>query len=107
MFDPDELLGATVEKMGDQNATTKGNTAVLFVASAIDEQWPTSEKTLRVMLDSIPVREIIRSFFNSGVNFMESTEWMQSPDSKQKLSKNTALLFLAEFLKGTLSFRLK
>lgn len=112
-FDPDELIEATVEKLGDQTvcpnfschfhvvaqyddkdwieidrrgdaflitfsdmqyykytletpyaltgshnlakATAKGNTVVLFVASASDKQWPTSEKTLRAMLDSFQV----------------------------------------------------
>lgn len=36
-------------------ATAKGNTVVLFVASASDKQWPTSEKTLRAMLDSFQI----------------------------------------------------
>ncbi|KAI4319644.1 hypothetical protein MLD38_033221 [Melastoma candidum] len=74
-FDPDELIEATVEKLGDQTyykytletpyaltgshnlakATAKGNTVVLFVASASDKQWPTSEKTLRAMLDSFQI----------------------------------------------------
>lgn len=33
-------------------ATAKGSTVVLFVASANDRQWQTSEKVLRTMLDS-------------------------------------------------------
>lgn len=36
-------------------ATAKGNTVVLFVASANDKQWPTSQKTLQAMLDSFQV----------------------------------------------------
>ncbi|XP_030463586.1 psbP domain-containing protein 6, chloroplastic [Syzygium oleosum] len=71
-YDPDELLEASVEKLGDQTyykytletpyaltgshnlakATAKGNTVVLFVASANEKQWQASEKTLRAMLDS-------------------------------------------------------
>ncbi|XP_010036387.2 psbP domain-containing protein 6, chloroplastic [Eucalyptus grandis] len=74
-LDPDELLEASVEKLGDQTyykyvletpyaltgshnlakATAKGNTVVLFVASANDKQWQASEKTLRAMLDSFQV----------------------------------------------------
>ncbi|KAE8099528.1 hypothetical protein FH972_017504 [Carpinus fangiana] len=74
-YDPDELLETQVEKLGDQTyykyvletpfaltgshnlakATAKGNTVVLFVASANDKQWPTSEKTLKAMLDSFQV----------------------------------------------------
>ncbi|GKV48053.1 hypothetical protein SLEP1_g54888 [Rubroshorea leprosula] len=71
-YDPDELLETSVEKRGEQTyykyvlettfaltgshnlakATAKGNTVVLFVASANDKQWPTSQKTLKAMLDS-------------------------------------------------------
>lgn len=74
-YDPDELLETSVEKFGDQTyykyvletpfaltgshnlakATAKGNTVVLFVASANDKQWNTSEKTLKAMLDSFQV----------------------------------------------------
>ncbi|KAJ1376886.1 PsbP family [Sesbania bispinosa] len=74
-YDPDELLETSVEKLGDQTyykyvletpyaltgshnlakATAKGNTVVLFVASANDKQWQTSEKTLKTMLDSFQV----------------------------------------------------
>lgn len=36
-------------------ATAKGNTVVLFVASANDKQWQTSEKILKTMLDSFKV----------------------------------------------------
>jgi hypothetical protein len=36
-------------------ATAKGNTVVLFVASANDKQWQTSEKVLKTMLDSFKV----------------------------------------------------
>ncbi|XP_024018995.1 psbP domain-containing protein 6, chloroplastic isoform X3 [Morus notabilis] len=71
-YDPDELLQSSLEKRGDQTyykyeletpfaltgshnlakATAKGNTVVLFVASANDKQWPASEKILKAMLDS-------------------------------------------------------
>ncbi|GMN53237.1 hypothetical protein TIFTF001_022377 [Ficus carica] len=74
-YDPDELLESSVEKLGDQTyykyvletpyaltgshnlakATAKGNTVVLFVASANDKQWPASEKILKAMLDSFQV----------------------------------------------------
>ncbi|XP_030525806.1 psbP domain-containing protein 6, chloroplastic [Rhodamnia argentea] len=74
-YDPDELLEASVEKLGDQTyykyvletpyaltgshnlakATAKGNTVVLFVASANEKQWQASENTLRAMLDSFHV----------------------------------------------------
>ncbi|PON67540.1 PsbP family [Parasponia andersonii] len=74
-YDPDELLESSVEKLGDQTyykyvletpyaltgshnlakATAKGNTVVLFVASANDKQWQVSEKTLKAMLDSFQV----------------------------------------------------
>ncbi|KAL3533467.1 hypothetical protein ACH5RR_006988 [Cinchona calisaya] len=74
-YDPDELLETSVEKRGDQlyykyvletpyaltgshnlaKATAKGNTVVLFVASANDKQWPSSQKTLQAILDSFEV----------------------------------------------------
>ncbi|XP_027066297.1 psbP domain-containing protein 6, chloroplastic-like [Coffea arabica] len=74
-FDPDELLETSVEKRGDQmyykyvletpyaltgshnlaKATAKGNTVVLFVASADDKQWPSSRTTLQAILDSFEV----------------------------------------------------
>ncbi|CAK9188547.1 unnamed protein product [Ilex paraguariensis] len=74
-YDPDELLESSIEKRGDltyykyvletpfaltgshnlAKATAKGNTVVLFVASANDKQWQTSEKTLKAMLDSFEV----------------------------------------------------
>ncbi|XP_073275199.1 psbP domain-containing protein 6, chloroplastic [Primulina huaijiensis] len=74
-YDPDELLETSVEKIGDQTyykyvletpfaltgshnlakATAKGSTVVLFVASANDKQWPTSQKTLQAILESFVV----------------------------------------------------
>lgn len=36
-------------------ATAKGNTVVLFVVSANDRQWQSSQKTLKTMLDSFHV----------------------------------------------------
>lgn len=36
-------------------ATAKGNTVILFVASANDKQWPSSKKTLQAILDSFEV----------------------------------------------------
>lgn len=36
-------------------ATAKGNTVVLFVASANDKQWQTSQETLKAMIDSFEV----------------------------------------------------
>uniref|UniRef100_A0A0F7GYX8 Photosystem II reaction center PsbP family protein n=1 Tax=Pelargonium transvaalense TaxID=158603 RepID=A0A0F7GYX8_9ROSI len=74
-YDPDELLESSVEKIGDQTyykylletpfaltgshnlakATAKGNSVVLFVVSANDKQWQSSEKTLKAMLDSFRV----------------------------------------------------
>ena len=36
-------------------ATAKGNTVVLFVVSASDKQWQTSEETLKAVLDSFQV----------------------------------------------------
>uniref|UniRef100_A0A0F7GYV5 Photosystem II reaction center PsbP family protein n=1 Tax=Apostasia odorata TaxID=280455 RepID=A0A0F7GYV5_9ASPA len=74
-FDSDELLETSVEKHGNQTyysfvletpyaltgshnlakATAKGNTVVLFVASANDKQWPSSEKILKAMVNSFQV----------------------------------------------------
>uniref|UniRef100_A0A0F7GXB1 Photosystem II reaction center PsbP family protein n=1 Tax=Erodium foetidum TaxID=337372 RepID=A0A0F7GXB1_9ROSI len=74
-YDPDELLETSVEKIGDQTyykylletpfaltgshnlakATAKGNSVVLFVVSANDKQWQSSQKTLKAMLDSFQV----------------------------------------------------
>ncbi|XP_078444926.1 thylakoid lumenal protein (Mog1/PsbP/DUF1795-like photosystem II reaction center PsbP family protein) [Wolffia australiana] len=71
-FDSEELLSTSVEKKGDltyyiyeletpyaltgahnlAKATVKGNTLVLFVVSATEKQWPSSQKTLRAILDS-------------------------------------------------------
>lgn len=36
-------------------ATAKGNTVILFVASANDKQWSSSQKTLQAILDSFEV----------------------------------------------------
>ncbi|KAL5704415.1 PsbP domain-containing protein 6 [Ranunculus cassubicifolius] len=72
---PDEVLETSIEKHGDQTyytyvletplaltgahnlakATAKGNTAILFVASASDKQWQTSQKTLKAIVDSFQV----------------------------------------------------
>ncbi|GER37990.1 oxygen-evolving enhancer protein 2 [Striga asiatica] len=74
-LDPDELLETSIEKRGDQTyykyvletpyaltgthnlakATAKGSTVILFVASASDKQWQSSEKTLQAILDSFEV----------------------------------------------------
>ncbi|KAK4432041.1 PsbP domain-containing protein 6, chloroplastic [Sesamum alatum] len=74
-LDPDELIETSVEKRGDQTyykyvletpyaltgshnlakATAKGSTVVLFVASASDKQWQSSEKVLQAILDSFEV----------------------------------------------------
>uniref|UniRef100_A0A0F7GYJ3 Photosystem II reaction center PsbP family protein n=1 Tax=Monsonia marlothii TaxID=163685 RepID=A0A0F7GYJ3_9ROSI len=74
-YDPDELVETSVEKIGDQTyykyvletpfaltgthnlakATAKGNSVVLFVVSANDKQWQSSQKTLKAMLDSFQV----------------------------------------------------
>ncbi|XP_043723077.1 psbP domain-containing protein 6, chloroplastic [Telopea speciosissima] len=74
-YDPDELIETSVQKRGKQTyytyvletpfaltgshnlakATAKGNTVILFVASANDKQWQTSQKTLKAMLDSFQV----------------------------------------------------
>ncbi|XP_076958197.1 psbP domain-containing protein 6, chloroplastic [Bidens hawaiensis] len=71
----EELVETSVEKIGDQTyyryvletpfaltgshniakATAKGNTVILFVASANDKQWPTSQKTLKAIVDSFQV----------------------------------------------------
>ncbi|CAO2194999.1 unnamed protein product [Urochloa humidicola] len=74
-FDSDELVGTNVEKIDGQTyysyvletplaltgshnlakATAKGNTVVLFVASANDKQWSSSEKVLKAIVDSFQV----------------------------------------------------
>ncbi|KAL6988082.1 PsbP domain-containing protein 6, chloroplastic [Sarracenia purpurea var. burkii] len=74
-YDSDELLETSVEKQGNQTyykyvletpyaltgthnlakATAKGNTVVLFVASANDKQWQSSQETLKAILDSFQV----------------------------------------------------
>ncbi|XP_009796942.1 psbP domain-containing protein 6, chloroplastic [Nicotiana tabacum] len=74
-LDPDELLETSIEKRGDltyykyvletpyaltgshnlAKATAKGNTVVLFVVSANDKQWSSSQKTLEAILDSFEV----------------------------------------------------
>ncbi|KVI03437.1 psbP domain-containing protein 6, chloroplastic [Cynara cardunculus var. scolymus] len=74
-YDSDELLETSIEKIGDQTyyrylletpfaltgshniakATAKGNTVILFVASASDKQWPSSQKTLKAIVDSFNV----------------------------------------------------
>ncbi|CAL4960881.1 unnamed protein product [Urochloa decumbens] len=69
-FDSDELVGTNVEKYysyvletplaltGSHNlakATAKGNTVVLFVVSANDKQWSSSEKVLKAIVDSFQV----------------------------------------------------
>lgn len=36
-------------------ATAKGNTVILFVASASDKQWTSSQKTLKAIVDSFHV----------------------------------------------------
>lgn len=74
-FDSDELIETSVEKHGNQTyynyvletpyastgshnlakATAKGNTVVLFVVSANDKQWSSSQKTLKAILDSFQV----------------------------------------------------
>ncbi|KAK1428919.1 hypothetical protein QVD17_17759 [Tagetes erecta] len=71
----EELLETSIEKIGDQTyyryvletpfaltgshniakATAKGNTVILFVASASDKQWPTSKETLKAIVDSFNV----------------------------------------------------
>ncbi|XP_020584157.1 psbP domain-containing protein 6, chloroplastic-like [Phalaenopsis equestris] len=74
-YDSDELIETSIEKHGNQTyysyvletpyaatgshnlakATAKGNTVVLFVASANDKQWPTSQATLKAMVDSFQI----------------------------------------------------
>ncbi|XP_078182602.1 thylakoid lumenal protein (Mog1/PsbP/DUF1795-like photosystem II reaction center PsbP family protein) [Carex rostrata] len=74
-LDPDELLEASVEKRDGQTyyryvletpfaltgthnlakATAKGNTVVLFVASANEKQWSSAQKTLKAIVDSFEV----------------------------------------------------
>ncbi|WOH06336.1 hypothetical protein DCAR_0625761 [Daucus carota subsp. sativus] len=74
-YDSDELIETSIEKIGDQTyykyvletpfaltgshnlakATAKGNTVILFVVSATDKQWPSSQKTLKTILDSFRV----------------------------------------------------
>ncbi|KAF8751313.1 hypothetical protein HU200_012194 [Digitaria exilis] len=74
-FDSDELVDTKVEKIdgltyysyvletplaltGSHNlakATAKGNTVVLFVVSANDKQWSSSEKVLKTIVDSFQV----------------------------------------------------
>ncbi|KAF8398195.1 hypothetical protein HHK36_017121 [Tetracentron sinense] len=74
-YDSDELIETSVEKRGDltyytymletpfaltgshnlAKATAKGNTVILFVASANDKQWPASQETLKAILDSFHV----------------------------------------------------
>jgi hypothetical protein len=71
-YDSDELLKTSIEKIGDQTyykyvletpfaltgshnlakATAKGSTVVLFVVSATEKQWQSSQKTLEAILDS-------------------------------------------------------
>ncbi|EMS68214.1 hypothetical protein TRIUR3_09837 [Triticum urartu] len=63
-LEPEEIIEASVEKIGDlttplaltgshnlAKATAKGSTVVLFVASASDKQWQSSEKILKAMGD--------------------------------------------------------
>ncbi|XXG50597.1 hypothetical protein AAC387_Pa02g4576 [Persea americana] len=74
-YDSDELIQTSVDKRGEQTyytyvletpfaltgshnlakATAKGNTVILFVASANDKQWATSQETLQAILDSFQV----------------------------------------------------
>uniref|UniRef100_A0A0F7CYL9 Photosystem II reaction center PsbP family protein n=1 Tax=Cypripedium formosanum TaxID=53042 RepID=A0A0F7CYL9_9ASPA len=74
-FDSDELLETSIEKHGNQTyysyvletpyaltgshnlakATAKGSTVVLFVASANDKQWPSSQETLKAMVYSFQI----------------------------------------------------
>ncbi|KAG8055074.1 hypothetical protein GUJ93_ZPchr0001g31358 [Zizania palustris] len=74
-FDSDELIETSVEKIDGQTyysyyletplaltgshnlakATAKGSTVVLFVASASDKQWQSSEKVLKTIVDSFQV----------------------------------------------------
>ncbi|KAK6127187.1 hypothetical protein DH2020_039071 [Rehmannia glutinosa] len=79
-LDPDELVETSIEKRGDQTyykyvletpyaltgshnlakATAKGSTVVLFVASANDKQWQSSEKTLQAILDSFEIGKSLK-----------------------------------------------
>ncbi|KAL6616242.1 hypothetical protein ACP70R_038512 [Stipagrostis hirtigluma subsp. patula] len=74
-FDSDELIDTNIEKIDGQTyysyvletplaltgshnlakATAKGNTVVLFVVSASDKQWSSSEKVLRTIVESFHV----------------------------------------------------
>ncbi|XP_062207171.1 psbP domain-containing protein 6, chloroplastic-like [Phragmites australis] len=74
-FDSDELIDTNVKKIDGQTyysyvletplaltgshnlakATAKGNTVVLFVASANDKQWSSSQKVLKAIVDSFQV----------------------------------------------------
>ncbi|XP_047055732.1 psbP domain-containing protein 6, chloroplastic [Lolium rigidum] len=74
-LEPEEIIETNVEKIGDltyysyvletplaltgshnlAKATAKGNTVVLFVASASDKQWQSSQKVLKAMVDSFQV----------------------------------------------------
>ncbi|GJM92820.1 hypothetical protein PR202_ga09324 [Eleusine coracana subsp. coracana] len=74
-FDSDELVDTKVENIDGQTyysyvletplaltgshnlakATAKGNTVVLFVASANDKQWSAAQKVLKTMVDSFQV----------------------------------------------------
>lgn len=71
-YDPDEVVETHVEKRGDQTyyvygldtpyartgthnlaaATAKGNVVLLFVVSANDAQWSTSQEVLKTVLES-------------------------------------------------------
>lgn len=71
-FDPDEVLETSVEKKGDLTyynyqletpfaltgahnlaaATASGNVVLLFVVSASDKQWASSQDLLRTVLES-------------------------------------------------------
>ncbi|KAM3333163.1 hypothetical protein ACQJBY_028340 [Aegilops geniculata] len=74
-LEPEEIIETSVEKIGDltyysyvletplaltgshnlAKATAKGSTVVLFVASASDKQWQSSEKILKAMVDSFQI----------------------------------------------------
>lgn len=74
-FDPEEVMGTSVQRRGDQTyytyeletpyaktgahnlatATAKGNAVMLFVVSASDAQWSSSEKLLRSIVNSFEV----------------------------------------------------
>ncbi|TVU34751.1 hypothetical protein EJB05_16601, partial [Eragrostis curvula] len=77
-FDSDELVDTKVEQIDGQTyysyvletplaltgshnlakATAKGNTVVLFVASANDKQWSSSQKVLKTMVDSFQSKQV-------------------------------------------------